>query len=135
MIGSATRSGRSLADLPGTAAFAVFCVSLFVYWLASYSLKGKVQDRLSSVAHTLLMLSLGLYFIRLGVDIELTDACVYPLHSSLDGVDLLTAVTQYFQERDWCPALGYAFLLIGGTFSWPALNSFARAVIRANTRQ
>lgn len=113
--------------------FGLFCLALFAHWLASYSLEGARQDKLSEFAHSIFSLSIGAFCIWVGSDIVISDTCAYPLPrsgSSIMWVNQLADVTAYLQERGWCAALGYSFLLLGGAFSWPPLKLLSGAFIK-----
>ena len=114
-------------------AYAIFCLALFAYWLSSYFLQGATQDRGSEIAHAILMLSIGAFFIVLGSDVVIADVCAYPLPPSgtdMESAQLLADVSQYLQERGWCAEWGYSFLLLGGALSWPTLKLFFGAIIK-----
>jgi len=114
-------------------AFALFCFALFAYWRASYFLEGATQDRGSEFAHSILMLSIGAFCILLGADIVISDACGYPLARGERITQWergVAEVAKYFEERGWCAALGYSFLLLGSSFSWPILKLLFGAFIK-----
>lgn len=115
-------------------AFALFCFALFAYWLASYFLKGATRDRCSEFAHSILMLSIGVYFILVGGQIVISGACAFPLPltgTSVGWERRLAEVTKDLQDSGWCAALGYSFLILGVAFSWPTLKLFGVFVRKA----
>ncbi len=133
-----TLSWLSIDRVAGVVAYATFCLSLFAYWLASYFLEGATKDLGSDTAHAALMLSIGVYFIGVGVDAVISNDCGYsgPTgETNMELVGLLAVVTQYLRERGWCPELGYAFLLLGGGFSWPILTLFPARSSRQRRRR
>jgi len=123
----------SAHDVSAAVAFALFCFALFAYWLASYFLKGATRDRCSEFAHSILMLSIGVYFILVGGHIVISDACAYPppLTGTSNRWRWLADATKYLQDRGWCAALGYSFLILGVAFSWPTLKLFGVFVRKA----
>lgn len=112
----------------GGVALALFCLALLAYWLASYFLEGARQDRSADFAHSMLLLSIGAYCLFMGSNILMTDSCIYPLpRGGTQGIDHdLAKFTSYLQERGWCAALGWFFLLVGAGFSWPMLKLLHR---------
>jgi hypothetical protein len=134
IIGS-TPQQLSPDRMAAAAAFALFCLALSAHWRASYFLEGATQARGSEFAHSILILSLGAYCIVVGGEFVISEACAFPLpagETSMDSIRLLADITAYLQERGWCAALGYFFLLLGGALSWPTLKlSFGAFVKKA----
>ena len=104
--------------------YALFCLSLFAYWRASYLLEGTRSDRASNIAHAVMMLSFGVYFIWTGVDSVLSSTCSYspPNGAHTRWSQELAAVTNELQAGSWCSALGFALILVGGGFLWPTMS-------------
>jgi hypothetical protein len=134
LIVKGTPHWLSYDRLAAAVVVALFCLALFAYWRASYFLEGARQDQVSEFAHSIFLLSIGAFCIWLGGDIVISDACADPLPAGgttgIQWADQLAGVTAYLQERGWCAALGYSFLLLGGAFSWPTLKLLFGAFIK-----
>jgi hypothetical protein len=138
IVGGAATSHRLSADrVAGAVAFAIFCLSLFAYWLASYALKGAAQDWGSDIAHAMLTLSIGAFFILLGTDILITNSCVYSLPASgtFEKWEVeFAAVMSYLQEAGSCSVAGSLFVLLGSGFIWPTLKLISGVTVKRTRR-